>query len=168
VLRTRASFARRQGSIGRHIPVTHAEQASAKLLRTVGRFSRIESDRISRRVFDGSGGQICVSSLPKRFCHTVHEGLSGAFPPVTYGRAYAVRPATTTFPDQAFWCARCSAMRSAPARRVVGSLLGGVREPVLHHAFEYWKSIDGDVGRGIKDKVRSSAVKSRSRGTGEG
>jgi len=59
-------------------------------------------------------------------------------------------------------------MRSAPARRVVGSLLGGVREPVLHHAFEYWKSIDGDVGRGIKDKVRSSAVKSRSRGTGEG
>ena len=36
---------------------------------------------------------------------------------------------------------------------VAGGLLGGVRSPVLERAFEYWKSIDPDVGRRIEQKV---------------
>ena len=37
---------------------------------------------------------------------------------------------------------------------MAGSLLGGVREPVLERAFDYWKSIDADIGRRIEEKVR--------------
>ncbi|TXL73750.1 catalase [Vineibacter terrae] len=42
--------------------------------------------------------------------------------------------------------------------QVAGSLLGGVREPVLSNAFAYWTSIDADVGRRIKEKVRAGAA----------
>src|SRR3546814_9732141 len=40
--------------------------------------------------------------------------------------------------------------------QVAGSLFGGVREPVLSRAFQYWKNIDADVGQRIEDKVRRS------------
>src|SRR3546814_455057 len=42
--------------------------------------------------------------------------------------------------------------------QVAGSLLGGVREPVLSRAFQYWKNIDADVGQRIEDKVRAGAA----------
>ena len=41
--------------------------------------------------------------------------------------------------------------------QVAGSLLGGVREPVLSRAFQYWKSVDPDVGGRIEAKVREGA-----------
>jgi len=41
---------------------------------------------------------------------------------------------------------------------VAGSLLGGVRSPVLERAIDYWKSIDADVGRRIEEKVRKGGA----------
>ena len=50
------------------------------------------------------------------------------------------------------------AQRAKLVDQVAGSLLGGVRAPVLERAFDYWKSIDADVGRRIEEKVRAGAV----------
>jgi catalase len=52
--------------------------------------------------------------------------------------------------------------------QVAGSLLGGVREPVLGRAFAYWKSIDAEVGRRIEDKVRAGSAAKPAEGMGEG
>jgi len=52
--------------------------------------------------------------------------------------------------------------------QVAGSLLGGVREPVLSRAFEYWKSIDADVGGRIEAKVRKGSAGKPAEGMGEG
>ncbi|MCC2690110.1 MAG: catalase, partial [Rhizobiaceae bacterium] len=51
---------------------------------------------------------------------------------------------------------------------VAGSLLGGVREPVLGRAFNYWKSVDKDVGRRIEEKVRSGNAPKPAEGMGDG
>ncbi|WP_275584289.1 hypothetical protein [Candidatus Nitrotoga arctica] len=37
-------------------------------------------------------------------------------------------------------------------------MLGDVRSPVLERAFDYWKSVDADVGRRIEEKVRAGAA----------
>ena len=47
--------------------------------------------------------------------------------------------------------------RDALVETVSGSLLAGVREPVLSRAFEYWKNIDPTVGQRIQDKVTQTA-----------
>ena len=52
--------------------------------------------------------------------------------------------------------------------QVAGSLLGGVRSPVLERAFAYWTSIDADVGRRIEAKVRAGAAGKPAAGMGEG
>jgi catalase len=52
--------------------------------------------------------------------------------------------------------------------QVAGSLLGGVREPVLGRALEYWKNIDPGVGGRIADKVKAGAAKRPAEGMGEG
>ena len=51
---------------------------------------------------------------------------------------------------------------------VAGSLLGGVRSPVLERAIDYWKSIDADVGRRIEECVRAGAAPTPAQGMGEG
>src|SRR5690606_13391348 len=51
--------------------------------------------------------------------------------------------------------------------QVAGSLLGGVRSPVLERAFDYWKSIDADVGRRIEEKVKAGAAPEPAEGMGE-
>ena len=38
---------------------------------------------------------------------------------------------------------------------VAGHLAGGVSEPVLERAFDYWKSVDPDIGKRIEEAVRS-------------
>ncbi len=43
--------------------------------------------------------------------------------------------------------------RSALVEQVSGSLLEGVRDDVLERAFEYWRHIDGDIGRRIHERV---------------
>ena len=58
--------------------------------------------------------------------------------------------------------------RTALVDQVAGSLLGGVREPVLSRAFQYWRSIDADVGRRIEEKVRAGAAPQPAEGMGKG
>ena len=60
-----------------------------------------------------------------------------------------------------------NAERDALVEQVAGSLLGGVRSPVLERAFGYWKNIDADVGRRIEEKVRSHRAKEPAAGMGE-
>jgi catalase len=48
------------------------------------------------------------------------------------------------------------AQRTRLVETVAGALLGGVRSPVLERAFEYWRSVDADVGRRIEEKVRAA------------
>ena len=57
--------------------------------------------------------------------------------------------------------------RDALVDQVSGSLLGGVREPVLGRALDYWKSVDADVGRRIEEKVRAGAAPQPAEGMGE-
>jgi len=57
--------------------------------------------------------------------------------------------------------------RDALVETVAGSLLGGVRSPVLERAFEYWKSIDPDVGIRIEQKVRSGEAAEPASGMSE-
>ena len=60
------------------------------------------------------------------------------------------------------------AQRARLVEQVAGSLLGGVRSPVLEPAFDYWKSIDADVGQRIERKVREGSATKPSEGMGEG
>jgi len=60
------------------------------------------------------------------------------------------------------------AQRTKLVDQVAGSLLGGVREPVLSRAFDYWKNVDADVGRRIEEKVRAGAAPLPAEGMGEG
>jgi catalase len=57
--------------------------------------------------------------------------------------------------------------RDGLVETVSGSLLGGVRSPVLERALEYWKSIDPDVGRRIEQKVRSGRAPEPAAGMSE-
>jgi catalase len=59
------------------------------------------------------------------------------------------------------------AQRGRLVEQVAGSLLGGVREPVLGRAFQYWKNIDADIGRRIEEKVRTGAAPEPVEGMGE-
>jgi catalase len=60
-----------------------------------------------------------------------------------------------------------AAQRDRLVDQVAGSLLGGVRSPVLERAFDYWKSIDAETGRRIEDKVRSGRAPRPAEGMGE-
>ena len=51
--------------------------------------------------------------------------------------------------------------------QVAGSLLGGVRSPVLERALDYWKRIDANVGRRIEEKVRKGSAPQPAEGMGE-
>jgi catalase len=59
------------------------------------------------------------------------------------------------------------AQRGALVDQVAGSLLGGVRSPVLERAFDYWKAVDPDVGGRIERKVRAGAGAKPAEGMGE-
>ena len=59
------------------------------------------------------------------------------------------------------------AERDGLVETVAGALLGGVRSPVLERAFEYWKSVDPDVGRRIEGKVRSGSAPEPAAGMSE-
>src|SRR5690606_34671343 len=57
--------------------------------------------------------------------------------------------------------------RDALVETVAGALLGGVRSPVLERAFDYWKSIDADIGRRIEEKVRFGSAPEPAAGMSE-
>jgi catalase len=52
--------------------------------------------------------------------------------------------------------------------QVAGSLLSGVRSPVLEHAIAYWKNIDAELGQRIEDKVKAGRASKPAEGMGEG
>jgi catalase len=58
--------------------------------------------------------------------------------------------------------------RTRLVEQVSGSLLGGVREPVLGRALDYWKNVDADVGTRIEQKVRKGSAAKPAEGMGEG
>jgi catalase len=60
------------------------------------------------------------------------------------------------------------AQRAKLVDQVAGSLLDGVREPVLARALQYWKNIDAEVGRRIAEKVSAGAAPRPAEGMGEG
>lgn len=45
------------------------------------------------------------------------------------------------------------AQRDRLVDNIAGHLMGGVKEPVLSRAFEYWNNVDADLGRRVKDAV---------------
>ncbi|MCC6720405.1 MAG: catalase [Acetobacteraceae bacterium] len=51
--------------------------------------------------------------------------------------------------------------------QVAGSLLGGVREPVLSRALDYWKSVDVGIGQRIEDKVKAGAARKAAERVGD-
>jgi len=59
------------------------------------------------------------------------------------------------------------AEREALVEQVAGSLLGGVRSPVLERTLEYWKNIDPGVGARIERKVRAGGAPEPAAGMGE-
>jgi len=59
------------------------------------------------------------------------------------------------------------AQRDRLVETVAGSLLGGVRSPVLERAFEYWKNVDAEIGRRIEEKVRSGSAPEPASGMSE-
>jgi catalase len=49
------------------------------------------------------------------------------------------------------------AARARLVNNVAGHLLGGVSEPILLRALEYWRNIDKDLGDRIEQAVRAGA-----------
>ncbi len=83
--------------------------------------------------------------------------------------AYALRPDDDDFTQPGILVREVfnDADRDALVETVAGGLLGGVRSPVLERAFDYWKSIDPDVGRRIEEKVRHGSAQEPAAGMGE-
>jgi catalase len=83
--------------------------------------------------------------------------------------AYTLRPEDDDFTQPGILVRKVfdDAQRAKLVDQVAGSLLGGVREPVLSRAFQYWKSIDLETGRRIEDKVHTGAAGKPAEGMGE-
>jgi catalase len=58
------------------------------------------------------------------------------------------------------------AQRARFVDQVAGSLLDGVREPVLSRAFRYWKAVDAATGARIEEKVRAGHAPPPAEGMG--
>ena len=83
--------------------------------------------------------------------------------------AYTLRPDDDDFSQPGILVREVfdDAQRDALVETVAGALLGGVRSPVLERAFDYWKSVDPDVGRRIEEKVRAGSAPEPAAGMGE-
>ena len=83
--------------------------------------------------------------------------------------AYTLRPGDDDFSQPGTLVRKVfnDEQRSRLVDQVAGSLLGGVREPVLSRAFEYWKSVDADVGGHIEVKARAGSGVKPAEGMGE-
>ncbi len=84
--------------------------------------------------------------------------------------AYTLRPDDDDFTQPGILVRKVfdEAQRERLIETVAGSLLGGVRSPVLERAFDYWKKIDADVGRRIEERVRREGAPQPAPGAGEG
>src|SRR5690606_7226524 len=83
--------------------------------------------------------------------------------------AYTLRPDDDDFTQPGILVREVfnDADRDGLVETVAGGLLGGVKSPVLERAFEYWKSIDPEVGRRIEEKVRKGSAPEPAAGMGE-
>lgn len=83
--------------------------------------------------------------------------------------AYTLRPEDDDFSQPGALVRKVftDADRASLVETVAGALLGGVRSPVLERAFDYWKSIDPDVGRRIEEKVRHGSAPEPAAGMSE-
>ena len=83
--------------------------------------------------------------------------------------AYTLRPDDDDFTQPGTLVRRVfdDAQRDRLVETVSGSLLGGVRGEVLTRAFDYWKSIDAEVGKRIEEAVRRDAAPEPVPGMGE-
>jgi len=48
-----------------------------------------------------------------------------------------------------------AAARDRLVSNIVGHLLGGVSEPVLERAFQYWRNVDKTLGGRVEEGVRA-------------
>jgi len=48
-----------------------------------------------------------------------------------------------------------AAARDRLVSNIVGHLLGGVSEPVLERAFQYWRNVDKTLGYRVEEGVRA-------------
>jgi catalase len=60
------------------------------------------------------------------------------------------------------------AQREQFVEQVAGSLLAGVRSPVLERAFDYWKRVDRDIGQRIEARVKAGGAPEPVQGMGDG
>jgi catalase len=60
------------------------------------------------------------------------------------------------------------AQRTQFVEQVAGSLLAGVRSPVLERAFDYWKHVDSDIGQRIEARVKAGSAPEPVQGMGDG
>ena len=76
--------------------------------------------------------------------------------------AYTLRPEDDDFTQPGILVRKVfnDAQRNALVDTVAGSLLGGVREPVLGRAFDYWRSIDAKLA--VESKRRCAPVRPQS------
>jgi catalase len=83
--------------------------------------------------------------------------------------AYTLRPDDDDFTQPGILVRNVmdDAQRDQLVDQVAGSLLGGVRSPVLERAFEYWTRIDPGIGRRIEEKVRRGSAPPPAEGMGE-
>jgi catalase len=83
--------------------------------------------------------------------------------------AYTLRPDDDDFSQPGILVREVmdDAQRALLVEQVAGSLLGGVREPVLGRALSYWKSIDSEVGARIEKKVCERSSTKPAEGMGE-
>ncbi|WP_237249003.1 catalase [Spelaeicoccus albus] len=82
-------------------------------------------------------------------------------------QAYTLRPDDDDF-SQAGALVRDvmdDAARDRFVGNVSGALLGGVTEPVLLKAFEYWKNVDAEIGSRIENVVRSAQAENQGSAT---
>jgi catalase len=133
---------------------------------------------VNTYMFDGQMAYEHSGNAPVYVPNSGGRPWSDATGPVTDGweadgemvrSAYTLRPDDDDFTQPGIMVRKVfnDAQRSALVDTVAGSLLGGVREPVLSRAFEYWRSIDAETGRRIEDKVRSGKAPKPAEGMGE-
>jgi len=135
--------------------------------------------KVNTYMFDGQMTYTHNGSAPTYAPNTGGRGWADGSGPVPDGwesdgemvrSAYTRRPEDDDFTQPGILIRKVfgDAERAALIDQVAGSLLRGVRSPVLEGAFAYWKSIDRQTGGAIEQKVRAGTGGKPAEGMGEG
>jgi catalase len=134
---------------------------------------------VNTYMFDGQMAYEHSGNRPVYAPNSVGRGWSDATGPVADGweadgamvrSAYTLRADDDDFSQPGTLVRNVfdDAQRDRLVEQVSGSLLAGVRSPVLERALAYWKSIDAGIGRRIAEKVRFGSAGLPAEGMGEG